>query len=167
MTDFDVVTIHNKEVVNYETGEIIKPASNLTIKTRLSCPFRSVTDLKGFNDNEVNTHDSLTNADDYVSVKKLIDMIFRGKTLQERQILMAQMNAQHAEDFDEDNEVEIIEDLIEQSDDLADISANYEQAEQISSQTAHADSEQSAGKATTTAGGGANAEAANADRAVE
>lgn len=123
MTDFSIKILQIPEVVNYETGEVLKPAGKLEIKTREEVGFRSLTDLKGFSDNEKPQHVSIVNTEDYVPVKKLVDMIFRGKTKKEQAILTAKLNAQNADDYDEDNEVEIIDDIVEQSDVIEDLTA--------------------------------------------
>ena len=56
MSGFSVEKHKIPEIICEETGEVLKPASELTIKTRSDVPFRSITDLKGYEGHEVNTH---------------------------------------------------------------------------------------------------------------
>ena len=148
--------IETKAVCDYDTGEVIIEAAKTKILTRDDVPFRSVTDLKVSNDHEKPNKSSLTNSKDYIPIEKMVNMIFRTRSIAEiRQELETGV-------YDEDNEIECLDDPIEQMD-LVDWIDEHER--QIEKRTANAESEQSATQAPTpTSGEGeAQSEAVSAD----
>ena len=64
------------EKFNPETGEFYEVEEE--IYTRLDVPFRSITDLKGFIDDEINTSDSLVDETGYEPLEHLIQRMQRG-----------------------------------------------------------------------------------------
>lgn len=144
-----------KEIICEDTGEVLKPASELVIKTRLDVPFRSITDLKGYEGHEVNTHVSDCDVTGYIPINKQISMIFRSPEA------FADLMRPEAGEYDEDDEYFALEDPIEQMNELEDLQALQEA--QIAKHSTHVESEQSAGQATTTPGEGAKPEAVSAD----
>lgn len=102
--------IETKAVCDYDTGEIIIEATKSKILTRDDVPFRSITDLKVSNDHEKPNKSSLTNSKDYIPIEKMVNMIFRTRSISEiRQELEKGV-------YDEDNEIECLDDAVEQMD---------------------------------------------------
>ena len=64
------------EKFNSETGELYEVEEE--IYTRPDVPFRSITDLKGFIDDEINTSDSLVDETGYEPLEHLIQRMQRG-----------------------------------------------------------------------------------------
>lgn len=155
MSGFSVEKHKIPEIICEETGEVLKPASELTIKTRSDVPFRSITDLKGYEGHEVNTHVSDCDCTGYIPINKQVQMIFRSPEA------FADILRVSEGEYDEDGEYIALEDPIEQMDELNDLQALQEA--QIASQSTDVGGEQSAGQATTTPGEGAKPEAVSAD----
>lgn len=96
--------------VDDKTGEIIKSK------------FRSITDLKGFNDDEKSSKPSLTTTDGYESLDDIFRRCQRGELiLQRRDVTYSKQSAeellaQEMRDFDDMTDVdEYIDDLVELS----------------------------------------------------
>jgi len=152
---FTEKTIKVPEVTDFVTGEVLKPAYEYKIKTREDVPFRSITDLKGYEGHEIHNEPTICDSTTYTPISKLVQMIFRSPEA------FAAATRVDVDDYDEDSDVVILEDPIEQMDELADLQA-LQQA-QNASQAAKAESEHSATQATTTQGEGAQSEAVSAD----
>lgn len=141
------------EVTRWDTGEVLLPEKEITIKTREDVPFRSITDLKGYVGHETPCHASVCDSSTYTPISQLVKMIFRSPDA------FSQAVRVDDGDYDTDFEVAIISDPIEQMDELQDL-ADMQEA-QIATQAANAVSEQSAAGATTTSEEGAIGEAAS------
>lgn len=73
------MTFTIKEVINKNTGEV------KSIKTRSDVPFRSLTDLKGFSDNEFfEPGTSLTEPGQDVNIKSVAERCLRGEIILNR-----------------------------------------------------------------------------------
>lgn len=121
--------------IDEKTGEIIKSK------------FRSITDLKGFNDDEKSSKPSLTTDDGYESLDDIFRRCQRGELiLQRRDAVYSKQSAeellaQEMRDFDDMTDVD------EYIDDLIEFSQNAKNSEKVPSSTSekeeavHSDSE--------------------------
>lgn len=72
--------ITKKQVVT-DFGEVLYDGAKYTVKEREDCPFRSITDLKGYDDSEINTKPSDCDTSGYVDNRVVIDKIMRNVPL--------------------------------------------------------------------------------------
>lgn len=155
MSELKEKVIFEPEVTHWDTGEILKPEKEIHIMTRDDVPFRSITDLKGYEGHEVNTGSTVADPTGFIPTARLVEMIFRSPDA------FALATKVEDGDYDEENELSIIDDPIDQMEELYDLT--LAQQEQNASRSANAESEHSAVQATTTTEGGAKDEAVSAD----
>jgi len=68
------ITIVRPAVIT-ENGEIVREEKSYTIETRIECPFRSITDLKGYDDAECSNQASIVDTSGFVSPRVMIKRI--------------------------------------------------------------------------------------------
>lgn len=93
-----------EDIYDEVTGELISEGKIIEIFTRPDVPFRSITDLKGYDDSELNTMPSMTNTKDFVPIKKTIAMVLKNYKLEELEILAEkQKEFGDFDEYDDDN----------------------------------------------------------------
>lgn len=122
--------------IDEETGEIVKSK------------FRSITDLKGFNDDEKSSKPSLTTTDGYESLDDIFRRCQRGELILQRRDFSyskqsaGELLAQEMRDFDDMTDVdEYIDDLIEFSEKAGKPADNVPSSTSEKVEAVHSDSE--------------------------
>lgn len=94
--------IEKQGIVN-SLGEVVLEPVTYTVKERSEVPFRSITDLKGYSDNEVFVEPSNTDISGYVDNRIIIDKIMRDVPLDLLSMYGAQIShASGDQDFDDE-----------------------------------------------------------------
>lgn len=118
--------------VSKTTGEIVKEASVIKVLSNPECPYRTIRDLKGHNDAEFNAEPSMTNTDDYIPTRVLIERMLTRHSMAELRLFAEQDALQHPEDYDsEDQDLDTVtddpQDDLELMDQLSDLQALAQQ----------------------------------------
>lgn len=112
------------------TGEVIQEAKTISILTRPEVPFRSITDLKGYTDAELNTMPSMTNTKDFVPTKKTIAMVLKNHSMVELEAIAEhQKQFGDYDDYASEKDVENSDDYIDEIESQMDV-IDYLQGQQ-------------------------------------
>lgn len=148
---FKEIEVKLPEKVSKTTGEIVRAEKIIKVISNPDCPYRTIRDLKGYEDAECNTEPSMTNTQDYVPTRVLIQRMLQRHSLAELRMMAEQDALLHPEDYDsEEQDIDTVTDdaqddleLMDQISDLQSLAEEQASQSSLEHQQSRSSSEQS------------------------